>query len=63
VPIIPRIEASAFYAKLRAVACGGNEAGEGAVLVADGQRLAQPSMLQNSPLLDSMEQAQLGEQN
>lgn len=63
VPIIPRIEASAFYAKLRAVACGGNEAGKGAVLVADGQRLAQPSILRNSPLLDSMEQAQLGEQN
>ncbi|MDG2618085.1 hypothetical protein P7L53_17735 [Thermoleptolyngbya sichuanensis XZ-Cy5] len=63
VPIIPRIEASAFYAKLRAVACGGDEAGEGAVLVADGQRLAQPSILRNSPLLDSMEQAQLGEQN
>lgn len=64
VPIIPRIEASAFYAKLRAVACGGDEAGEaGAVLVADSQRLVQSSMLRNSPLLDSMEQAQLGEQN
>ncbi|HIK39046.1 hypothetical protein [Thermoleptolyngbya sp. M55_K2018_002] len=63
VPIIPRIEASAFYAKLRAVACGGDEAGEGTVLVADSQRLAQPSILRNSPLLDSMEQAQLGEQN
>ncbi|GAB4142856.1 MAG: hypothetical protein Fur0046_19650 [Cyanobacteria bacterium J069] len=64
VPIIPRIEASAFYAKLRAVACGRDETGEaGAVLVADGHTLAKPAILRNSPLLGSMEQANLGEQN
>jgi len=64
VPIIPRIEASAFYAKLRAVACGRDETDEaGAVLVADSQPVAQPSMLRNGWLLGRTGQAKWGKQN
>ncbi|WP_448603377.1 hypothetical protein [Thermoleptolyngbya sp.] len=64
VPIIPRIEASAFYAKLRAVACGRDETDEaGAVLVVDSQPVAQPSMLRNGWLLGRTGQAKWGKQN
>ncbi|GAB4473480.1 MAG: hypothetical protein OHK0037_33910 [Elainellaceae cyanobacterium] len=40
VPIIPRIEASAFYAKLRAVAYGSEADEAPTVLVAEGERFA-----------------------
>jgi hypothetical protein len=44
VPIIPRIEASAFYAKLRAVAYGSEADNSPAVMVAEGRRFAQRSV-------------------
>lgn len=66
VPIIPRIEASAFYAKLRAVAYGGEASGGHAVAVAGGQPSKspiQPVILKHSPLLSKLEPAELSEQN